>query len=149
MVSEVEQNYLKALYLVISKKGYARVSDIARIVERNVSTVTSAMQKLSEGGYVNYERYGAVTLTDSGTEIGKEIADRFATFRKLLSVLGIPDEIAEKDACSRAHGLDPSSMDRIAGLVAFFELSPKGRKALENYGSFLEQTELKKQAENE
>ena len=66
MATERTEDYLKMLDLIIATKGYARVKDVSEIMGLSPSSVTGMFKKLNKEGYINYEKYGAVTLTKKG-----------------------------------------------------------------------------------
>jgi DtxR family Mn-dependent transcriptional regulator len=63
MTTSREEDYLEAILHIVDKKGYAKVGDISRHLHCSAATVTEMFGRLSEKGYVNYEKYGGVTLT--------------------------------------------------------------------------------------
>ena len=67
------EDYLETIYLLEKKNGVARVKEIAK--ERNVKmpTVTEVLKRLSEKGYINYEKYGFATTTEKGKEYAEKI----------------------------------------------------------------------------
>ena len=70
------EDYLEQIHNLIEGKGYARVVDIAKNLEISQASVTNMIQRLDAEGYVIYERYRGVVMTDAGKKIGQEIARR-------------------------------------------------------------------------
>jgi DtxR family Mn-dependent transcriptional regulator len=101
------------------QKGKKRVhtNDIATALKINPASVTEILQKLSDEGYINYEKYLGATLTDKGKKIAKEIKNRHVMIREFLLILGVDKTIAEEDACELEHILHPSTMDIIVKFV--------------------------------
>ena len=69
MTTERDEDYLKIIASIIEEKGYAKVKDVAKELKLGPSTVTGMFKKLDKEGYINYEKYGGVTLTEKGKEI--------------------------------------------------------------------------------
>jgi DNA-binding MarR family transcriptional regulator len=85
MATERTEDYLKMLDSIIKKKGYARVKDVSEIMGLNPSSVTGMFKKLNREGYINYEKYGAVTLTPEGDEIARATEEKY----DVLNISGI------------------------------------------------------------
>ena len=69
MVTEHIEEYLEALYIMTEGERPARTTDISNYLKIKPASVTEMIQKLSAEGYVNYEPYHGVTLTDKGLRI--------------------------------------------------------------------------------
>jgi DtxR family Mn-dependent transcriptional regulator len=76
MTTERTEDYLKAIEKIIEKKGYAQVKDISRELDLSSPSVTGMFKKLTKMGYINYEKYGGVTLTAEGEKIAKKTMER-------------------------------------------------------------------------
>lgn len=119
-VSHSMAHYLQAVAHLKEAKGLARVGDIADHLGVSKSGVTSMLRSLAGRGFVEHERYGSVELTDEG----RRLADRTRTNRRVLSVflseiLGVPECIAEEDACMIEHLVTPQVMLEMLRLTAF------------------------------
>jgi DtxR family Mn-dependent transcriptional regulator len=89
MVSERTEDYLEVLDTIIMEKGYAQVKDVARILALGQSSVSEMFQKLKKMGYINYEKYGAVTLTSKGRSIAKKTKKKHETLYDFLKIIGV------------------------------------------------------------
>lgn len=120
------EDYLERMYNLINEKGYARVSDIADALEIQPPSVTHMLQRLDEEGYVEYEKYRGVTLTEKGEAVGRDIAERHRDLTTLLELLGVQDdERIFRDVEGIEHYLSPESMERIRKLVDFAREHPE------------------------
>jgi len=113
------EDYLRAIYEVIEHKGYARIKDISKEMSLKPSTVVGMMKKLRKGGFVNYEKYGEITLTPRGKEVTIELKERRDTFEKFLEIILVPKEIAAKDAHILEHQLEPQTIKQFRRFVEF------------------------------
>jgi DtxR family Mn-dependent transcriptional regulator len=116
------EDYLETIYLLEKKNGVARVKEIAK--ERNVKmpTVTEVLKRLSEKGYINYEKYGFATTTEKGKEYAEKIYKKHRALKKFFTeILNLPQEVAEKEGCLIEHYLSKSTVERFVKLVEFFE----------------------------
>lgn len=120
------EDYLERMYNLINEKGYARVSDIAEALEIQPPSVTHMLQRLDEEGYVEYEKYRGVTLTEKGEAVGRDIAERHRDLTTLLELLGVEDdELIFRDVEGIEHYLSPESMERIRALVEYARDHPE------------------------
>jgi len=136
MPSERTEDYLEALMQIIEEKGFAKVKDIAEILSISPSSVTEMFQKLKEHGYINYEKYRGVTLTKKGLHIAMKTRKKHETLKEFLCILGIPEKIANEDACRIEHVVNTETMKRLTKFVSFvqdFEESPRWLKHFKHY----------------
>ena len=75
-LSPVLENYLEIIFHQEIREGAARASSIAEAAGVSRSTVTSTLKALKSMGYVDYEPYSLVHLTEAGMHIGRDIAHR-------------------------------------------------------------------------
>ena len=113
------EDYLRALYEIVERKGYARIRDISKKLGVKPSTTIEMMKKLQENGLVNYEKYGGVTLTPSGKRIAEAVKKRHDTFKKFLEIILVPEETALRDAHLLEHELDPKTILQFTRFVEF------------------------------
>ena len=62
--SQSAEDYLERIHELLESKGTAHVADIAQSLGVGQPSVTSMVQKLADEGYLHYEKYRALTLTD-------------------------------------------------------------------------------------
>ncbi len=135
-LTRTSENYLKAIYNIIQKKGYARTRDISRELEISPPSVTEMLKKLNDRGLVNYERYGGVTLTKTGERVAKSVKTRYDTIRTLLEIILVSDKTAERDACNIEHEISPETVEQLTKFVKFVETAPMYPKWLEHFKEF-------------
>ncbi|MFC6726080.1 metal-dependent transcriptional regulator, partial [Halobium palmae] len=74
MLSDVMEDYLKAIYVLQSEEGPpVSTSAIAERVGKTPPTVTSMVETLEERGLVDREKYKGVELTDEGMTVALEV----------------------------------------------------------------------------
>ena len=95
MLTHTAEDYLERIYLLSFRLSSVKTSDIAKEFGIRTPSVISALKLLKEKGFVHYQKYGAVSLSEKGMERALDIYDRHKTsYRFLRFVLGVPDEIA-------------------------------------------------------
>jgi DtxR family Mn-dependent transcriptional regulator len=131
------EDYVELVYdLQKRRKKRVHTNDIAFALKINPASVTEIFQKLSEGGYIDYEKYSGAILTDKGKKVAMETKKKHDTLTELLLLLGVDKKIAEKDACEMEHILHPSTMDTIVKFVEVIkdcEITPFWLARLKDY----------------
>ena len=115
------EDYLERIYELIEQKGYARVVDIAQALEIRQPSVTAMVQKLAQAGYLNYEKYRGLTLTEKGRAVAGAIRERHQILQRFFTLLAVPSETQEEDIEGIEHCLSPVTMSALARLTDFFE----------------------------
>lgn len=123
--SQSAEDYLERIHELIEEKGYARVVDIASSLNVKQASVTSMVQKLGEMGYLNYEKYRGLILTDEGREIARKIQRRHETLSRFFSLFGLDPAVQRKDIEGIEHHLSSSTLACLADLAQFFEENPQ------------------------
>lgn len=114
------EDYLETIFLL--QKGSrqeARVRDIAAARNVKASSVSPALKRLAEMGYLEYEQRESIRLTDAGKIAAQRVYARHVLlFQFFHDILGMPEERAREEACGLEHALSDEGMDRF---VRFFE----------------------------
>jgi Mn-dependent DtxR family transcriptional regulator len=118
------EDYLERIGELIERKGYARVVDIAEVLEVSQPSVTAMVQRLAEAGYLNYEKYRGLVLTNKGRTLALQIKHRHATLKRFLSLLGLDEQTQEDDIEGWEHCLSTATLERLADLTDFLEAHP-------------------------
>lgn len=108
------EDYLTVIYEIQQKQPAARISTIARKVGVSLPSVTNAVRRLADLGYVEYEKYGLIVLTQRG----KRKAQNLYSLQKRIKnffhyVLGISTDISEKLSRHLSHYLTARTRERI------------------------------------
>lgn len=112
------EDYLEQILILLETKGYARSVDIADALGVKKPSVSIAMKKLRENGYVFMDKRSRISLTDKGYPIARQTYERHKTLMRFLIRLGVEEEAARKDACWMEHDLSNESFQAIARFVA-------------------------------
>ena len=116
-IYESAENYLEAILILKNRRGLVRSIDIAGELGFSKPSVSVAMKKLRESGYINMAGDGNITLTDSGMEIASRIYRRHKTITRLFELMGVSPEQAAVDACKVEHDLSEETFGRICAYV--------------------------------
>ena len=97
------QDYLERLLVLSKEKKNIRNVDLANKLNYSKASVSVALKKLKEEGYVLIDEKGFITLTSSGLRIAEFVLDRHINLTKLFVQLGVKENIANDDACKIEH----------------------------------------------
>ena len=112
-IRESAENYLEAILRIKNKKGRVRSIDIVNMLDFSKPSVSIAMKKLRENGYIAMDEEGYIELLPSGREIAERINERHDTLARLLMALGVEEKTAYEDACKIEHDLSQETFDCI------------------------------------
>ncbi|MCR1960848.1 metal-dependent transcriptional regulator [Thomasclavelia cocleata] len=119
------QNYLELIYELSLDGKKARVSDIAKQLGVSKPSVNNAVVVLAKNGYVDYEKYADIKLTDKGRKTAEFICSKHQTIKQLfIDVLNIDEKIADTDACLIEHVISDES---IKAMQVFMENYQKNK----------------------
>lgn len=107
------EDYLEAMLMMKEKHGYIRSIDIAQELGVKKPSVSFAVKRLRENGYLTMDQDSQITLTPEGLEIATRIYERHKLLTKALMALGVDEENARQDACKVEHDLSEVSFEAI------------------------------------
>jgi Mn-dependent DtxR family transcriptional regulator len=119
------EDYLEQIHNLIEGKGYARVVEIAGNLGISQASVTNMIQKLDAEGYLVYERYRGVTLTEAGRKIGREIARRHEVLTRLLATFGLDADTVHADVEGMEHHMSRQTLEVLTLLMEELENNPE------------------------
>ncbi len=118
MASLAEDNYLRALYEIIEKKGSARPKDLVRALDVSAPSVTEMLHKLADKKLVHYQKRREISLTAKGRKKAIALKARYQVFLKLFKMAGVSSATAYADSCRIENQL---SAETVSKLVEFME----------------------------
>ena len=90
-----------------------RSIDVVHHLGYSKPSVSVAMKRLRENGYIEMDREGYITLLPPGEEIARRIYTRHKLLTRFLVQLGVSEEVAAADACKIEHDLSDESFEKI------------------------------------
>ena len=109
------EDYLETMLMLQQQRGYIRSIDIAEHLSVTKPSVSYAVKRLRENGYLTMDKSGLITLADRGMAIAAEMLDRHKTLTSFLISLGVEAKTAEEDACKIEHDISQQTFDAICG----------------------------------
>jgi Mn-dependent DtxR family transcriptional regulator len=104
------EDYLEVIYELVEQKGYATTVDISNYLNVSSPSVTKMTQRLDETGYLKYEKYRGIRLTDEGVRIAQNIRNRHGLLAEFFKMIGVDEESANSDAEGIEHHLHPETI---------------------------------------
>ncbi|MDL2269492.1 metal-dependent transcriptional regulator [Desulfosarcina sp. OttesenSCG-928-A07] len=138
------EDYMEAIYHIVSEKKAARAKDIAIRMAVNSASVTGALRLLAEKGLINYAPYDVITLTPEGEILARDVVRRHEILKDFFTkVLGVDEEEAEDNACKMEHAISPVIIDRIVRFVEFVQFCPRGGESwINGFHQFCDQNTI-------
>lgn len=108
-IQESAEMYLETILVLSQKSPRVRSIDVGEYMGFSKPSVSHAMGLLRNGGYVNMDKNGYLTLTESGKEIASKIYERHRLLTGVLVRLGVSEQVASEDACKMEHVISDES----------------------------------------
>lgn len=112
-VKESAEDYLETILILSESREHVRSIDIVKHMELSKPSVSVAMKKLRENGYIKMDSDGYITLEESGRKIAEKIYERHVFISQWLQDLGVSEDIAMNDACRIEHVLSDETFSAI------------------------------------
>jgi DtxR family transcriptional regulator, Mn-dependent transcriptional regulator len=116
-IQESAENYLETI-LILSQRGEGvHAVDIANELGFTKASISIAMKRLRENGYIEVGADGHITLTESGLKIAENMYARHQLLTDWLISIGVFPEAAASDACRIEHVISQESFERLREYV--------------------------------
>ena len=107
------EDYLETILVLQERCGMVRSIDIVNELGYSKPSVSVAMKKLRESGYISMAPDGIITLNATGMEVAQRIYRRHKYLTRLFTLLGVSQETAAEDACKVEHDLSDETFSKI------------------------------------
>lgn len=107
------EDYLEIIYELVQQKGYATSADITECLNVSAPSVTKMMRRLHTTGYLEYEKYRGIRLTQQGMDIAKNIKRKHELLTDFFKFIGVREDIANSDAEGIEHHLHAETFKRL------------------------------------
>ena len=118
------EDYLEVIYELVEQKGYATTVDISTYLNVSSPSVTKMTQRLDETGYLKYEKYRGIRLTDEGVRIAQNIRNRHGLLAEFFKMIGVDEDSANSDAEGIEHHLHPETIKRLEDFMNVLKKYP-------------------------
>ena len=130
------EEYVEVIFTIQKSKKMAHTNDVALVLEVNPASVTEMFGKLRHEGYINYEKYSGVTLTEKGKKLAVLLKKRHETLKHFLELIGVDEFIADADACKIEHNVHPETVDKLRKFVEFANKENSCNRWLDHFKYF-------------
>ena len=116
-LSKTAEDYLEVMYVLEKTYGRIRIKDIADRLGVKPSSVIEYLKRLDSEGFVSYKPGSRAKLTDTGRRLAEKIYKRHVIIKEFLVLLGVPEDVADKDACYIEHGIHPITLEKVIEFI--------------------------------
>jgi Mn-dependent DtxR family transcriptional regulator len=119
------EDYLEIIAELVELKGYATTLDISRYMNVSAPSVTKMLQRLDENGFLEYEKYHGINLTDKGIKVAEGIRQKHGILLEFFEILGVGYDTANQDTEGIEHHLNQKTIKQLRKFVTFLKANPK------------------------
>ena len=112
-IYESAEDYLENILILKNKNGKVKSIDIAQYMNYSKPSISRAVKGLKEDGYITVDSLGYIELTPKGSAIANNIYERHVILSSYFESLGVPRDIALKDACKVEHDLSKETFEAL------------------------------------
>jgi len=113
------EDYLEMAYRLCTENDYTRVVKLSELLNVRPSSASKMIFKLAGLGYLKYDRYEIIQLTENGREMGEYLLKRHETVESFLILIGSSNALEETELIE--HSLSFSTVSDLITLLKFFE----------------------------
>lgn len=117
MTSSSEEKYLGEIYYLVKEHGYARVSQLAKLLNVSVPSASKMVNKLAQERFINYERYGIITLTEKGFMLGERLAINHQVLVEFFRHLGFEEDQVGEEVRNIEYYISSEAITKIKELL--------------------------------
>jgi DtxR family transcriptional regulator, Mn-dependent transcriptional regulator len=124
VITHSAAHHLMAISELIGQYGYARVSDVARVLNITRGSVSISLQPLKKIGLVLQDENRHLRLSAEGQALVAAICTKRHLMQRLLAeVLGVEPAQAEIDACKLEHLVSNATAQQLLSFLSFLDSS--------------------------
>ncbi len=112
-IHESAEDYLEKILMLSERNGQVRSIDIATELGYSKPSISVAMKKLRENGYISMDGSGLISLLPPGEEIARRIYGRHRLLKACLMALGVDEKTAADEACRIEHDISDDTCSKI------------------------------------
>ena len=112
-LQESGEMYLETIYILSKTNSVVRSIDVVEYMGFSKPSVSRAMKLLKDGGYINVDNNGFLSLTEDGKSVAKKIYERHTILTDFLISMGVDEKTAVDDACKIEHDISDKSFKAI------------------------------------
>lgn len=138
MPSNTKENYLKAIYSLEENNEKISLSALSKSIGVSIPTVNNMVKRLQQEGWVLYEKYRPILLTDSGRKVAAQIVRRHRLAEMfLVQNMGLGWEEVHDIAEDLEHVNSQTFFDRIDEMLDYPKIDPHGTPIPDSEGKIV------------
>jgi Mn-dependent DtxR family transcriptional regulator len=112
---EPAQDYLERILMLEEERGENKVRaiDVANSLGFSRASVSIAMHRLEESGYLTFGDNKELIMTEAGRKEAIRIYERHQVLSALLINIGVDEETATEDACRIEHVISDTTFNAV------------------------------------
>ena len=108
------EDYLEKILMLKKERQIVRAIDIATFMNFSKPSVSVALKKLKNYGYVLVnDETGDISLTEEGKKIAEATFERHEILSKTFMELGVSEKTAYEDACQIEPGISDETFEML------------------------------------
>ncbi len=116
-IQESGEMYLETILILSKKLDKVRAVDIGEHMGYSKPSVSRAVGLLKNGGFIDVDNNGHITLTEVGTAHANKIFERHRILTSVLTHIGVSEETASEDACKIEHVISDETFEAIKKIL--------------------------------
>lgn len=114
MITASLEDYLEAIFHIISEKQAAKPNDIAKRLKVSNASVTGALRALASKKLIRYAPYEVITLTPKGRVAAKNVVRRHEALKDFfVEILCVKESQADEAACKMEHAMPSVILEKL------------------------------------
>jgi DtxR family Mn-dependent transcriptional regulator len=123
-------HHLTAILELKEKRGYARVTDVAKHLNITTGSASTNLKSLKAKGLIEEDENRFLALTQQGDLLARAVIDRKHILKRfLIEVLSVTPEQAEVDACKTEHLISSETALKLGRFTENCLRSPQKKSA--------------------
>lgn len=114
------EDYLEAIYIAHKNEKPLKGAELARQLNISRASVSEALGKLVAKGFIKYNSYEAISITQSGIDEALKVYNKHNTLEQFFEkVLGIDQKEAGENACKIEHIISENVLEEMTNFTKF------------------------------
>ncbi len=120
-MKESAENYLETILVLEGTLDKIRSIDVVKATGFSKPSISIALKKLKNTGYIEFGSNGEILLTGLGRKQANAVLERHNVLIKAFLSFGVSEEVAEEDACRVEHVISDETFQKMKEYVNSLE----------------------------
>ena len=126
------EDYLEMIYRCSQSEAFIKLNKLAQKLNVRDSSASKMMKKLGELGFIKYEPYGVISLTEEGRNIGEFLLERHNIIADFLRNIGVKEEVLIETELIE-HVISSETVEKINILNRFLSSDREAKEKFEKF----------------